>query len=417
MKVREIIRVQKGRPPKKGDHAAIEYVYLTPEYLRGKEGAQIIEAANELVHVDENEILLLWDGSNAGEFFKSKKGALSSTMVRIAFDKNAFDTDFLFYQFKYIEPVLKSKTSGSGIPHVDKNILGDFDIEQLERKEQEQIAEILSYIDHSIQQTESLIAKYQRIKTGLMQDLLTKGIDEKGNIRSEQTHAFKDSPLGRIPVEWEVKSIGEITSMVGSGVTPTGGSNVYGTEGIIFLRSQNIYHDGLYLDDVAFITEEINSRMLRSEVKNYDVLLNITGASIGRCCPVPVDFPKANVNQHVCIIRLCNHTETDAFYVSSVISSEIGQLQIKAWNAGGNREGLNYQQVRNLLIPYPGEEERIRFINKAKGVNEWIATEEQTLNKLHRIKTGLMQDLLTGRVRVTGLMKETNPSQYEQTLT
>ena len=75
------------------------------------------------------------------------------------------------------------------------------------KPEQTKIAEILSTVDRAIEQTEALIAKQQRIKTGLMQDLLTRGIDEHGNLRSEQTHQFKDSPLGRIPVEWEVRKM------------------------------------------------------------------------------------------------------------------------------------------------------------------------------------------------------------------
>ena len=84
----------------------------------------------------------------------------------------------------------------------------DFELCSHEQTEQSKIAEILSTVDQAIDQTEALIAKQQRIKTGLMQDLLTRGIDENGNLRSEETHEFKDSPLGRIPVEWEVKTIG-----------------------------------------------------------------------------------------------------------------------------------------------------------------------------------------------------------------
>ena len=78
------------------------------------------------------------------------------------------------------------------------------------KPEQTKIAEILSTVDRAIEQTEALIAKQQRIKTGLMQDLLTRGIDEHGNLRSEQTHKFKDSPLGRIPVEWDAKELGTV---------------------------------------------------------------------------------------------------------------------------------------------------------------------------------------------------------------
>lgn len=82
-----------------------------------------------------------------------------------------------------------------------------------DKKEQEKIAAVLSKIDLTIAQTEAIIAKQQRIKTGLMQDLLTKGIDENGNIRSEETHEFKDSPLGRIPVEWESNNLSQAFSL------------------------------------------------------------------------------------------------------------------------------------------------------------------------------------------------------------
>lgn len=80
---------------------------------------------------------------------------------------------------------------------------------------------MLSTVDQAIEQTEELIAKQQRIKTGLMQDLLTRGIDEDGNLRSEETHEFKDSPLGRIPVEWEVEKLEELTIKIGDGMHTT----------------------------------------------------------------------------------------------------------------------------------------------------------------------------------------------------
>ena len=120
---------------------------------------------------------------------------------------SAFDADYFFYAMKRWEDYLKGQTSGSGIPHVDKEVLGKLKLVNFPGNEQSKIAEILSTLDQAIEQTEALIAKQQRIKTGLMQDLLTRGIDEHGQLRTEQTHAFKDSPLGRIPVEWEVEFI------------------------------------------------------------------------------------------------------------------------------------------------------------------------------------------------------------------
>ena len=162
-------------------------------------------------------------------------------------------------------------------------MLYKIEVETPPKPEQTKIAEILSTVDQAIEQTEALIAKQQRIKTGLMQDLLTRGIDENGNLRSEDNHEFKDSPFGRIPVEWIVLTIDDIARYVGSGVTPRGGKSIYTTDGVLFIRSQDVHFGKLLIDNIVHIPERIHLSMQRSEVYEHDVLLNITGASIGRC--------------------------------------------------------------------------------------------------------------------------------------
>lgn len=102
---------------------------------------------------------------------------------------------------------------------------------------------------------------------------------------------------------WPLDRIKDHVDKIGSGVTPTGGAAAYLDAGIPLLRSQNIHFDGLRLDDVAYIATETHYEMRGSKVHPGDVLLNITGASIGRCTFVPENFGEANVNQHVCIIR------------------------------------------------------------------------------------------------------------------
>jgi len=272
--------------------------------------------------------------------------------------------------------------------------------------EQSKIAEVLSAVDRAIEQTDALIAKQERIKTGLMQDLLTRGIDDNGNLRSEQTHEFKDSPLGRIPVEWDVVKIDQLASRVGSGVTPRGGESVYTQEGVLFIRSQNVHFDGLRLDDVAYIPERIHRSMLRSEAFENDVLLNITGASIGRCCRMPKIDGCANVNQHVCTVRLRDSTEERAGVLAAVLESHIGQHQIARLNAGGNREGLNYQQVRSFVLPWPGDgAEFVRIYSRIRHVTDAVDTYQALFRKLRLLKTGLMQELLTGNRRVTALLE------------
>lgn len=324
--------------------------------------------------------------------------------------KEDVDTKYLYFDLLNILYYINANYfQGSGLKHLQKQDLKKHQILFPKNpKEQTQIATILSKVDEAITQTEQLIAKYTRIKTGLMQDLLTKGIDENGNIRSEETHEFKDSPLGRIPKEWECLSIGDIAERLRSGVTPKGGSDVYQKEGIMLIRSQNVYSYGFKLDDIAYISEEINSRMLGSQLQTFDVLLNITGASIGRSTFVPENHPLSNVNQHVCSIRLKETSLEKAIYLSTFLNSVYGQNQIQQNNAGSNREGINYSQIRAILIPWFKENREFEnFKNIISKANEKTDVLQKYLTKLQSLKTGLMQDLLSGKVRVNHLIKET----------
>ena len=141
--------------------------------------------------------------------------------------------------------------------------------------------------------------------------------------------------------------LGNVASKVGSGITPKGGSESYLAVGIPLIRSQNVLTGVLDLEDVAFISEEQHNKMNATQLKAGDVLLNITGASIGRSCIVPADFVEGNVNQHVCIIRPTE--QLNSIFLSAFLNSELGQRQIDAFQAGGNRQGLNFAQIRSAL--------------------------------------------------------------------
>lgn len=357
---------------------------------------------------DFDEELITWSVDGGGYFFYRPKHKFSVTNVSGIMRITKLDK----YDYKFLYYLLAYQHKNQIFDYVDKAhpsvIKKRYFIPEIDKKEQTQIATILSKVDEAITQTEQLIAKYTRIKTGLMQDLLTKGIDENGNIRSEETHEFKDSPLGRIPKEWECLSIGDIAERLRSGVTPKGGSDVYQKEGIMLIRSQNVYSYGFKLDDIAYISEEINSRMLGSQLQTFDVLLNITGASIGRSTFVPENHPLSNVNQHVCSIRLKDTSLEKAIYLSTFLNSVYGQNQIQQNNAGSNREGINYNQIRAILIPWFRENREFEnFKTIISKVNEKTGILQKYLNKLQSLKTGLMQDLLSGKVRVNHLIKET----------
>jgi len=157
--------------------------------------------------------------------------------------------------------------------------------------------------------------------------------------------------LGEVPEHWEVKCLGHLCSKIGSGKTPSGGAETYLDEGIVFLRSQNVYDEGLFLDDVVYITEETDEDLRASRVLAGDILLNITGASLGRTCLVPNGLPQANVNQHVCIIRLTD-LASRAYIAQSMKSSWL-RGQIANAQTGAAREGLNFAQIAKLALTIP----------------------------------------------------------------
>ena len=298
---------------------------------------------------------------------------------------------YLYYVLLSKKKLLHRLSSGSTIKEVRPSVIKN-QIEVLipPIKEQQKIAEILGAVDEDIAKTQEVIEETEKLKRGLMQQLFTRGIGHK---------KFKETKIGQIPESWDIEKIGGHTTHVGSGATPRGGSKVYLTEGISFIRSQNVYFEGLIQKDLVYIDKETHEEMSRSKTLPNDVLLNITGASIGRACIVPADLLDANVNQHVCIIR----PSKDLLYkyLFYFLQSESGQDQIFKFQIGGNREGLNFQQIRSIEFPFPKnikEQEQITEILSA--VDEKVLVNKRLKEKLTLLKKGLMQDLLSGKVRV-----------------
>ena len=215
---------------------------------------------------------------------------------------------------------------------------------------------------------------------------------------------YKDSPLGIIPKEWEVKRLGELCTKIGSGVTPRGGQNVYLSQGRPFMRSQNVANGYLLLDDVVFIDERTHQKQKSTEIELDDVLLNITGASIGRSAIATSEIVGGNVNQHVCIIRLKD--KTLSYYICTFLLSYIGQKQIDSYQAGGNREGLNYDQIASFKICIPSSEETIQIWNYLSLWDTAIERQSELIEKLKLRKRALMQLLLTGKKRLPGFSGE-----------
>lgn len=313
------------------------------------------------------------------------------------------NTKFTYYTSVCLHDELNSLGTGSTFKAIStEQILNTF-IALPPKSEQTAIAAFLdrktAEIDQLIADKKQLLELYQEEKNAIINKAVTKGINPDAKMKESGIEW-----LGEIPEHWEVKKLKLLVSKIGSGVTPSGGASVYLTTGIPLLRSQNIHFDGFKLDDVAYISEEINEGMSNSKIQEGDVLLNITGASIGRCFYVPNGFGRGNVNQHVCIIRPIIDI-IDTIYLHLLLRSEIGQLQIRYQQTGANREGLNFEQLKNFSLPFPTniEEQKsiVQFIEtKCKKIDSKIARTEKLIKLLTEYRTTLISEVVTGKVMV-----------------
>jgi type I restriction enzyme S subunit len=216
---------------------------------------------------------------------------------------------------------------------------------------------------------------------------------------------YRQTEVGVIPEEWDAACLGDRTSKVGSGITPTGGEKVYRQEGRPFLRSQNVGWGTLLIEDIAFIDEATHETFKATEIKTDDVFLNITGASIGRSAVADARVARGNVNQHVCIIRT-DQDQLHPRFLNHFLLSKAGQRQIDSFQAGGNRQGLNFAQIRSFCLPVPPLPEQ-RAIAEALGhVDALLGALTQLIAKKRDLKQAAMHQLLTGQIRLPGFSGE-----------
>ena len=186
--------------------------------------------------------------------------------------------------------------------------------------------------------------------------------------------------------------MGELTTKVGSGSTPKGGNAVYTSVGHCFVRSQNVGMGYLILDDIAHIDDDIHQKHKATELSEDDVLLNITGASIGRTAIVTKEIEGGNVNQHVCIIRA--NSKVSPKFLCNYIQTKKIQNYIRSLQTGGSREGLNFEQIRSFPISLPSIVEQNKIAQLLDKLNERIATQNKIIDKLQSLIKGLEDNLL-----------------------
>jgi type I restriction enzyme S subunit len=329
-------------------------------------------------------------------------------------------SQFLAFYLLFVKNKIVSLGGSTTFDFISKSKITDFEIFLPPLPEQQKIAEILETVDNAIEKTDAIIQKYKRIKQGLMQDLLTRGVvenyelgimnygsefrkresgimnDELGvvnheseignwELRDEKKHKFKDSPLGRIPEEWEVVRLGDAAEILDNSRIPLdseyratikGDFPYCGATGIIDYINDYIF-DGEYL-------------LIAEDGGNFDRFEETAYIMRG----------KFWVNNHVHILKGKNGILDNSFLMYFVNFQDVSR-----YISGSTREKLNQRLLKSVVIPLPPLSEQRHIASILSQVDEVIEKEQKYKEKLERIKQGLMEDLLTGRIMVNDLIE------------
>lgn len=354
-----------------------------------------------LVHSEkivEGENLFLNDGGFFDVKYYDGAAAYSNHTYVVSTNKN-IDCKYVFYYLQSVSEVINGNYfQGTGLKNLRKDELKEHKFNLPEDiEEQKRIAAVLTKADELIESTQKLIDKQKNIKTGLMQTLLTCGIDENGVIRSHKTHKFKDSELGPIPEEWEWVELGKCCTKVTDG--KHGGCTIVIGSGYFFVGATELFDGEIHYDLAPEINrDEFLKDYTRCDVSKGDLLLVNTGATIGKnCIAIDEKSEKTLLQKSVALIRT----------KQKVLSSYFLKYLYDYWKYMSAVDGASAQpnlllsQIRKTIIYKPLLTEQDRIVEVLQQQDKVIKDLESEKQKYIDIKKGLMADLLSGKVKVS----------------
>lgn len=339
----------------------------------------IIDYIDEFIFDEDEEIICVAEDGGAWGYLQKcsyimKEKCWVNNHAHVLKAKSNFNSKFLnhYLNYKDLSNHITGTTRGKLTQKEVKNIL----IPNFKLEKQNIIVNFLSRIETLIRNRKEQIQAYDDLIESLFFDML-------------QYELMSD--------KIEYSKLGDLTSHISSGSTPRGGSSVYKSEGIPLIRSQDVKMNNLDYSNVVYIDTETHDKMKRSKLKNRDVLLNITGASIGRTAVFYGEDDPANTNQHVVAIRLKDEKVSPEF-LSFYFSTEYFQAIIKNISSGGTREALNYKQIREFDIPSISKIKQEKFIKNKEKIEEEKKKLNSSLKELGDLFDALMQDAFSGNL-------------------
>ncbi len=328
----------------------------------------------------ESEGIILGTGGNASIHYCKEKFSVSTDCLVMYSKNDEIINEYLYYYLLNNIHILENGFRGAGLKHISKKYIEDIDVNYIPNKlTQEKIIQTIKLAEVSIDKRKKQIE--------ILDEL----------VKSRFIEMFGDPVLN--PLNWGKECLKDITTKIGSGATPKGGNSSYKEEGIYLIRSMNIYNNKFINKDLAFIDDEQAKKLRNVTIEENDVLLNITGASVARCCIVPNEYIPARVNQHVAILR-CKYEQIVPNFLCYQLTNEIYQrlLWDVATSGGATREAITKQQIENLEVIVPPIELQNQFADFVKQVDKLKFDMEKSLKELEDNFNSLMQKAFKGEL-------------------
>lgn len=339
--------------------------------------------------IRKGDVLVGMDGDFTAVKWKARNALLNQRILKVSAKENGcFDTDYIFHML--IPELLKinNETGATTVKHLSVK-----DVRNIERlfpplPEQQNISSILTSVDEVIEKTESQIRKLQDLKKGVMQELLTKGIGHT---------EFKDSPVGKIPKEWEVVCLLDVLdSLVDCEhkTAPYVDSSEY-----LVVRTSNVRNGQLIYEDIKYTTREGYKEWTKRSVPKHGDILFTREAPAGESCLVPKEG-KVCLGQRMVLLKP-NHEAIRSDYLSWFLISDMAIKEIYRLSIGTTVARINIEDIYKINCVLPTLKEQKSIASAIDSVHKNINSKTQLVNSLNSIKKSLMQDLLTGKVRVS----------------
>uniref|UniRef100_A0A7V2ZKN1 Restriction endonuclease subunit S n=1 Tax=Ignavibacterium album TaxID=591197 RepID=A0A7V2ZKN1_9BACT len=400
-RLKYVVRYQKGKNPNEMNVDGKGKVYLTMEYLRSV-AKQIfyVEDYEKYINVTDDDILLLWDGSNAGEFVKGKEGILSSTMAKLVVVN--FNESYVWYFFKSFERLLKLFTIGMGVPHVSSE---DFENQLIiipPLAEQTAIANFLddktAKIDSLIEKKKKLIELYKEERTAVINQAVTRGINPNVKLKPSGIDW-----LGNIPEHWEVKKLKYVAKIYGRigyrGYTI--GDMVNEGEGAITLSPSNMVNGYMDYNNCAYISLEKYEESPEIKIFNGDIVFVKTGSTFGKTALVTNLEEKVTINPQLIVFK---EIKIDNKFLLYLFISELVQYQVNISVIGGTIPTISQEKINNYLLIIPPiyeQQQIIEYIEaEMKRIDEKIKRTEKEIELLQEYRTALISEVVTGKIDV-----------------